>query len=120
MHFAVIGAGNMGCVYGANLARIGEDVTMIDVWQDHVTAMREHGLHMSGLHGDFVAKVDATTNPAEAQKADVAIITVNAYNARDAAESAKVLLKEDGCVLTLQNGLGNVALAKNVILLLKK
>ncbi|MBT3604660.1 MAG: NAD-binding protein [Candidatus Latescibacteria bacterium] len=29
MHFAVIGSGNMGCVYGANLARIGEDVTMI-------------------------------------------------------------------------------------------
>lgn len=115
MHFAVIGAGNMGCVYGANLARIGEDVTMIDVWEDHVNAMREKGLQMDGLHGEFVAKVDATINPANAQKADVAIITVNAYNTRDAAEAAKALLKDDGCALTLQNGLGNVEVLIDVL-----
>lgn len=115
MHFAVIGAGNMGCVYGANLARIGEDVTMVDVWTDHVHAMRDNGLQMSGLHGDFVAKVEATTNPAEAQKADVAIITVNAYHTHDAATSAKTLLKDDGCVLTLQNGLGNVEVLTEVL-----
>ncbi|MFT5370122.1 MAG: 2-dehydropantoate 2-reductase [Candidatus Latescibacterota bacterium] len=115
MHFAVIGSGNMGCVYGANLARIGEDVTMVDVWEDHVTAMRERGLQMSGLHGAFNAKVDATINPAEAQKADVAIITVNAYNTRDAAEAAKLLLKEDGFALTLQNGLGNIEVLIEVL-----
>jgi 2-dehydropantoate 2-reductase len=115
MHFAVIGAGNMGCVYGANLARIGEDVTMIDVWEDHVNAMRAGGLQMSGLHGDFVAKVDATMHPAEAKKADVAIITVNAYNTRDAAEAAKALLKDDGFALTLQNGLGNVEVLTEVL-----
>ncbi|MBT5829112.1 MAG: ketopantoate reductase family protein, partial [Candidatus Latescibacteria bacterium] len=115
MHFAVIGSGNMGCVYGANLARIGEDVTMIDVWEGHVNAMRDGGLQMSGLHGDFVAQVEATTDPAEAQKADVAIITVNAYNTRDAAEAAKALLKADGFALTLQNGLGNVEVLIEVL-----
>ncbi len=115
MHFAVIGAGNMGCVYGANLARIGEDVTMIDVWAEHVHAMQTHGLQMTGLHGDFVARVDATTNPAKAQKADVAIITVNTYNTRDAAMAAKVLLKHDGFALTLQNGLGNVEVLTEVL-----
>lgn len=115
MHFAVIGAGNMGCVYGANLARIGEDVTMIDVWDEHVLAMRKHGLHMEGLHGAFVAKVDATTDPSAAKKADVAIITVNAYNTREAAEAAMALLKPDGCALTLQNGLGNVEILTEVL-----
>ena len=115
MHFAIVGAGNMGCVYGANLARIGEEVTMIDVWEAHVNAMRDVGLQMTGLHGDFVAKVDATTNPSKAKKADVAIITVNTYNTRDAAESAKALLKEDGFVLTLQNGLGNIEILTEVL-----
>jgi 2-dehydropantoate 2-reductase len=115
MHFAVIGAGNMGCVYGANLARIGEEVTMIDVWLDHVNAMRSGGLQMSGLHGEFVAKVEATTNPKEAKKADVAIITVNAYQTRDAAESANQVLKDDGFALTLQNGLGNIEILIEVL-----
>ncbi|SVD28649.1 uncharacterized protein METZ01_LOCUS381503, partial [marine metagenome] len=43
MHIAVIGAGNMGCLYGANLARAGERVTLVDVRQEHVQAMQEQG-----------------------------------------------------------------------------
>lgn len=115
MQFAVIGAGNMGCVYGGNLARVGEDVTMIDVWEDHVVAMRDHGLKMDGLHGVYTAKVGAVIDPAEAPKADVALIMVNAYHTRIAAEAARVLLKDDGVALTLQNGLGNVEVLTEVL-----
>ena len=75
MQIAVIGAGNMGCVYGANLARIGEEVTMIDVAEDHVAAMCEHGLRMEGLHGEFTADVFATVDPSEAPKAAAEVIT---------------------------------------------
>ncbi|MDP6041069.1 MAG: ketopantoate reductase family protein [Candidatus Latescibacteria bacterium] len=115
MQVAVIGAGNMGCVYGANLARVGEDVTMLDVVEDHVAAMRDHGLQMAGLHGEFTAEVFATIDPAEAPKADWAIVTVNAYNTREAAEAAQVLLKDDGFVLTLQNGLGNIEILTEML-----
>lgn len=115
MQFAVIGAGNMGCVYGANLARVGEDVTMVDVWEEHVIAMRDHGLKMEGLHGVYTAHVGATLHPDEAPKADVSLIMVNAYNTRVAAEAAQVLLKEDGVALTLQNGLGNVEVLADVL-----
>lgn len=108
MEIAVIGAGNMGCVYGSNLARIGQDVTMIDVWEDHVNAMREDGLHMEGQTGTFTVQVGATTLPDEAPNADLAIILVNTYDTADAAEVAKTLLKADGYALTLQNGMGNV------------
>lgn len=62
MQLAVIGAGNMGCVYGANLARIGVDVTMIDPWAAHVTAMGQPGLIMTGRNGTFTAQVEATTD----------------------------------------------------------
>ena len=108
MHIAVIGAGNMGCLYGSNLSRIGVDVTMVDVWPEHVEAMRTSGLKMEGLHGSFTAHVGATANPDEVPKADAAIVLVNAYNTPDAAQSAGKILKEDGYALTLQNGLGNV------------
>jgi 2-dehydropantoate 2-reductase len=115
MRFAVVGSGNMGCVYGANLARIGEDVTMVDVWADHVAAMRTSGLQMSGLNGEFVAKVEAVTDPGQAKQADAVIITVNAYNTAAAAESARVILAADGFALTLQNGLGNVEILREVL-----
>ena len=101
MQVAVIGAGNMGCVYGANLARVGEDVTMLDVVEDHVAAMRDHGLQMAGLHGEFTAEVFATIDPAEAPKADWAIVTVNAYNTREAAEAAQVLPRFGASLYTI-------------------
>jgi 2-dehydropantoate 2-reductase len=108
MQFAVIGAGNMGCVYGANLARAGERVALIDVWEEHIRRIRIDGLRMDGLHGTFTVRVEATTDPAAAPKADVALICVNAYSTREAAHAARVVLRDSGYALTLQNGLGNV------------
>jgi len=108
MQFVVIGAGNMGCVYGGNLARIGEQVTMIDTWVEHIEAIQANGLEMDGLNGNFTVSVGATTDPAEAPRADVALICVNAYATREAAETAKAVLRNSGYALTLQNGMGNV------------
>jgi 2-dehydropantoate 2-reductase len=115
MQIAVIGAGNMGCVYGGNLARIGETVTMIDPWEEHIQAIQVKGLAMDGLHGRFTASVGAATDPASAPKADLALIMVNTYDTRNAAESAKTLLKDTGYVLTLQNGLGNIEILSKVL-----
>jgi len=115
MQITVIGAGNMGCLYGSNLARIGEQVTMIDIWEEHVNQMRAKGLEMDGLHGKFIASVTATTDPTLAPKADIALICVNSYSTRDAAHAAKILLKDSGCAVTLQNGLGNVEILTEVL-----
>ena len=101
MRVTIIGAGNMGCVYGANLARIGERVTLVDVWQEHVDQMSRHGLAMDGLHGEFVVEVGATTDPATIDKADAVIVCVNTYSTRAAAETARTILKPDGFVLTV-------------------
>lgn len=108
MQFVVIGAGNMGCVYGGNLARIGQQVAMIDVWQEHIDAIASHGLHLEGLTGDFTVFPCATLNPLDIPPADVVLICVNSYSTTEAAKAAQVVLKPDGCCLTLQNGVGNV------------
>jgi len=115
MQIAVIGAGNMGCVYGSNLARIGEAVTMIDPWEEHIHAIQSKGLEMDGLHGRFTVSVSAFTNPTFAPKADLALIMVNTYDTQKAAISAKTLLKDSGYVLTLQNGLGNIEILSEIL-----
>src|SRR5690349_866071 len=108
MQFVVIGAGNMGCVYGGNLARIGEQVAFIDIWQEHVDRIQTAGLRLEGLTGDFVAPAAATTDPKQAPRADAVLVCVNAYSTADAAAAAGEVLKPDGYCLTLQNGVGNV------------
>jgi 2-dehydropantoate 2-reductase len=108
MQFVVIGAGNMGCVYGGNLARIGQDVAFLDVWEEHAARIRADGLSMTGLTGTFTARAPASTRAEELPKADVAIVCVNAYSTAEAAVSARVLLKPEGYCVTLQNGVGNV------------
>lgn len=53
MQFVVVGAGNIGSIYGGNLARIGQHVTLLDIWPEHVAAVEKDGLRISGLSGDF-------------------------------------------------------------------
>ncbi|MEM7531230.1 MAG: 2-dehydropantoate 2-reductase [Chloroflexota bacterium] len=111
MHFAVIGSGSVGCLYGATLAHYsGADVqvTMIDIDQAHVDAMQANGLRFEQENDEFVANVTATTDPSNVVPVDVALICVNGYSTREAAQSAKTILKDDGYAITLQNGLGNV------------
>ncbi len=108
MHIVVIGAGNMGCVYGGNLARTGRQVTLVDLWEEHVSRINSEGLRVTGLTGDFVAPVRAATKVDGVAQADVVLICVNAYATAPAAESARTVLRKDGYALTLQNGVGNV------------
>jgi len=108
LQFAVIGAGSLGCVYGGNLARIGQRVCFVDIWQEHVQRIRSEGLRVEGLTGSFTVSCDAAANAREVPQADVAIVCVNAYSTEQAAHTAKMLLKPEGYCLTLQNGVGNV------------
>jgi 2-dehydropantoate 2-reductase len=108
MQFVVIGAGNMGCVYGGNLARVGHAVAFVDVRRDHIDRIASHGLSVEGLTGQFTIRTYATTSASDAPKADAALICVNAYATHQAAEAARDVLKKDGYCLTLQNGVGNV------------
>ncbi len=115
MQLAVIGAGNMGCVYGANLARIGVDVTMVDPWAEHVTAMQQHGLAMTGQNGTFTAQVKAATDGSNIRDMDAAIILVNTYDSAAAAQTAQQVLSPGGYALTLQNGVGNVEILTQLL-----
>ena len=46
---AVVGAGAVGGYLGGNLSRVGNDVTLIDPWPEHVEAIRAKGLRLSGM-----------------------------------------------------------------------
>jgi 2-dehydropantoate 2-reductase len=106
MKIAVVGVGAMGSVYAGLLAEAGHEVWAIDVWPEHVAAIREHGLRVEGASGDRTVKLSATTDPAEAGACDLVILATKAAGVAPAAQALSPLLGEETPILTIQNGLG--------------
>ena len=75
---AVLGAGAMGCLFGGLMAEKGLDVTLIDVWKEHVDAINSKGLKMDGHGGDRYIKIKATTDPSTLKPVDAIIIMCKA------------------------------------------
>ena len=79
----IMGAGALGSYVGAFLARAGEDVTMVDMWPEHVETMKRDGLRASGSQGDFTVPINAL-HLTEAQNItdqfDYAFIALKSYD----------------------------------------
>ena len=63
MKVCVIGTGAMGSIYGSFFAKNNFDVLCYDVWDEHIDAINNKGLRVSGISGDHTEKkIRATTN----------------------------------------------------------
>jgi len=99
----------MGCLYGGLLAEGGFDVTLVDVWKEHMDAVNERGLSIEAAGKERIIKnIRGTTDPAEAGKADLIVVFVKSTATSEAMKGAMSLVGPDTTVLTLQNGLGNL------------
>jgi 2-dehydropantoate 2-reductase len=112
---AVVGVGAMGSVYAGLLGTAGNEVWAVDTWRDHIDAIREHGLRVEGASGDRVARVHATTNPADVGEAELVVIATKAMDVQAAAKAAQALVGPDTVALSIQNGLGGPDLAASIL-----
>jgi 2-dehydropantoate 2-reductase len=110
----VVGCGAVGSLFAANLARLDDvEVWAYDLSQDHVDAINRDGLRLSGA-GDVVGKPRATSDAGELPPCDFGIVATKAMHT-SAAIAATAAAFADGCVATVQNGLGNEeAIAEHV------
>ena len=106
VRIAVVGAGAMGSVYAALLASAGNAVSVVDLDEAHVDAIRTRGLQVTGVSGDRTVALEATTDPADVGEVDLVVIATKSMNAGAAARSAGPLIGAGTTVLTIQNGLG--------------
>src|SRR5215510_13773550 len=104
MKFAIVGAGAIGAFVGAVLSRAGEDVTLI-ARGNHLRAMQEHGVHVRGEIGDFVAHPAALEDPAAVGVVDVVLLTLKAHSLTSMAPRLAPLIGPDTTVVTAQNGI---------------
>ena len=111
---AVLGAGAMGCLFGGLMAEKGLDVTLIDVWKEHVDAINSKGLKMDGHGGDRYIKIKATTDPSTLKPVDAIIIICKATALEKALTNAKNIIGDKTMLMSFQNGIGHEAIMQKI------
>ena len=103
--FAVFGTGAVGGYFGGRLAEAGEDVRFI-ARGGHLAAIRERGLRVSSVDGDFaIHPARVADDPAAIGPVDVVLVGVKAWQVPEAALALGPLLGERTFVVPLQNGI---------------
>ncbi len=106
MRICIVGCGAVGSLFAANLATLDDlEVWAYDLAQDHVDAINRDGLRLSGA-GEVVSRPRAVSDAAALPPCDFGIVATKAMHT-SAAIAATAEAFADGCVATVQNGLGN-------------
>ncbi len=109
MNILIFGAGAMGSVFGGFLSQEHE-VTLIGR-QEHMRAIAERGLRISGIWGEHhFTRLSALTSVEqipERERFDLIMITTKSYDTAKAVEEVAPLVGEGTAVLSMQNGIGN-------------
>jgi 2-dehydropantoate 2-reductase len=114
MIVTVVGCGAVGSLFAANLAQLDDvEVWAFDVWPEHVAAINERGLRLTGA-GDVVGRLRATSDPGEVPASDFGIVATKSMHTGPAVASVAHAFA-DGAVASVQNGVGNEeAIAEHV------
>ena len=104
MRIAVVGAGGIGAIYGAALAKAGADVVFV-ARGAHLAAIRENGLRIEGDRGEsYIRPANATDDPAAIGAVDYALVCVKLWDIESAGAHIRPIVGPDSTVVTLQNG----------------
>lgn len=103
---AVLATGANGSVISADLVEAGLDVSMIDMWGEHVETMRSIGLTIKTGEEERNVQVNAyhlSDVCTFSEKFDVVLLTSKGYDSRWLTELIKPYLADDGLVVGVQN-----------------
>jgi len=99
----VVGAGVIGSLYAAHLARVAE-VSALTRREEHAHALRERGLHVGG-RADFTSRIAASTAPDELPTPELVILACKGTGLDEVAARLEGRWT-DATMLTVQNGIG--------------
>lgn len=106
MRVAIMGAGAVGGYFGSRLAAAGIDVTLI-ARGAHLQAIREQGLTVESMSGDYSVRPAATDDTTAVEKVDLILFCVKSYDTEAGVAQIKPMVGENTTILVLQNGVHN-------------
>jgi 2-dehydropantoate 2-reductase len=110
----VFGAGAIGGIAGAALARAGHDVLLVDRAADHVAAMNARGVTIERRTGTESVPVRAITPDALAAGLEMILLAVKSQDTPAALSVLAPRLAPDGAIVSMQNGLNEELIAAAV------
>lgn len=109
MKITIAGAGAMGSRFGLMLSLAGHEVVLVDGWDKHVTAIREHGLQANYNGEPVTLEVPAylQSEVDTSLSTDLIILFTKAMQLDSMLQSVAPLIRDDTKVLCLLNGIGH-------------
>src|SRR3954451_9800731 len=114
MSYVVVGAGAIGGTVGGRLARAGHDVLLCDADAAHVAAINADGLRLEGPLEEFTVPARAVSPDELPDGLDTVLLAVKAHHTPAALGAVAPRLAAGGCVVSLQNGINEPAIAEAV------
>ena len=105
---AVVGAGAVGGYFGAMLARAGAHVTLIGR-PAHVDVWKRDGLLLDSVNFKETIRIAASTDVAASGDADLVLFSVKSLDTEQTARQLADHVRDDALIVSLQNGVDNVA-----------
>jgi len=106
MNIVIVGAGAIGSLFGALLAK--KNSVVLVGRAPHITAIQHSGLNITGkthLH----VKLPAVESIKDASiSANLVILTVKSYDTETAVKQIVPLMQDETMIMSLQNGLDNI------------
>ncbi len=111
MKIHIVGSGAIGGMAGVHMAMHGEDVTFVDQWREHVEAMQQHGVRITGIHGVQQVPVRAILPDQIDEPLDLVFIAVKSQHTEAAIRAIMPHLTPASTVVSLQNGMNEEKIA---------
>jgi 2-dehydropantoate 2-reductase len=113
VRIAIFGAGGVGAYFGARLAGVGNEVSIV-ARGAQLDAIRAHGLRVDSVFGDMLVRPRvASASAADIGPVDAVLLGVKTWQVADVAPALKPLLSRDTFVVPLQNGVDTPDLLAN-------
>ncbi len=103
MRIAIMGSGGVGGYFGSRLVQAGQDVTFI-ARGAHLNALKQTGIRLISVKGDFAGPVQATDDPETVGTVDLVLVGTKAWQVADAGKAMLPMIGPATAVLPLQNG----------------
>lgn len=107
MKVLILGAGAMGCLYGAAFHRAGCEVVLVDVNRAHIDAINAHGLELETRAGTEHLPIPARLPEEVLEPVDLVVVFTKTFHTDAALAGIKAAIGPETWLLSLQNGLGN-------------
>ena len=111
MKLAIYGAGSLGTILGAYISRAGVPVDLINRNKTHVEALQSKGARVVGTV-QFTQQVTACTPAEMSGRYDIIFLMTKQQNNAETVQMLKDYLADDGVLVTFQNGLPEMQIAK--------